>query len=299
METEIVRVLVTQFKQATDTMRSQIQSLNNSPQSIDWTGPSRDEFVSEAQGLMRAIEAQAEAGVMLAGRVEREVDEWEQVTASLSGSGGSGMPVSGGSASTWSQVPSSSLAPFFTLITVAPWLDGLPNWMRDLYRKFFPAPTPVPFPEVVSPVPEEVVPNNTKGSFGDLIDRPAAPATPSGEIQTLPQPAQPDSSSIPSRVGYDVYYEIPPKAQGAVYGGAACLPTSFSMLTDYFHGQNPDNKAVAPDDLVKMLDTGDGTQGKGVTFDKLNDDLSELGYKDTRFFQSDLGGLKDELKAVP
>lgn len=71
------------------------------------------------------------------------------------------------------------------------------------------------------------------------------------------------------------------------------------MLTKYYHGQDPVNKAVEPGDLIKMLDEGDGTSGSGIGLDKLNDDLNEIGYKVTRNFQSDMTGLKDELKTGP
>ena len=89
METDIVRAMAGQLKQAAESMRTQTQSLNNSTQSIDWQGPSRDEFVMETEALIRQLDAQAEAGVVLAGRVESEVTEWEQITASLAGSANS------------------------------------------------------------------------------------------------------------------------------------------------------------------------------------------------------------------
>lgn len=295
MDTSVVLALAQQLKQTAEQTREQAARLNGAAIGVDWIGPSREEFVAEAQAIIRAIEAQAEAGVVLAGRVERETAEWEQAASSLGGSGGVGTPISGGSAWNWPTLPVSPLTPIFTFVTIAPWLAGTPGWLSDLYRKFFPTPAPIPLPDVISPVIIEPVKTAQTGSFGDLLERPAVLATPSAQ----PQASQPEVSQIPTRPGYSTYYDIPPKAQGAAYGGAACLPTSFSMVTDYYHQKNPDNQAVSPQELVKMLDSGDGTPGKGVTFDKLNDDLGELGYQETRYFQSDLSGLKGELQGGP
>lgn len=83
METDSVRAMASQLKQSTETMRSQAQSLNSSNQSIDWLGPSRDEFVMEMEAVVRQLNAQAEAGGMLAGRVENEVAEWENTSLEL------------------------------------------------------------------------------------------------------------------------------------------------------------------------------------------------------------------------
>ena len=83
METEIVRNFAGQLKQAAELLHSQAQSLNSSSQSIDWQGPSREEFVMEMEAIIRQLNAQAEAGVVLSGRVESEVMEWENTAASL------------------------------------------------------------------------------------------------------------------------------------------------------------------------------------------------------------------------
>src|SRR5258706_3852735 len=87
METDVVSALASQFKQASETMRSQTQSLNNSAQSIDWLGPSRDEFVMEVETLIYQLETQIESGMMLAQRVENEVIEWEEMALRLTGFG--------------------------------------------------------------------------------------------------------------------------------------------------------------------------------------------------------------------
>ena len=84
METDTVRAMAGQLKQVAETLRSQTQLLNASAQSVDWLGPSRDEFVMETDGISRQLDAQVEVGTVLAGRIEAEVVEWENMT--LSGS---------------------------------------------------------------------------------------------------------------------------------------------------------------------------------------------------------------------
>ena len=83
METDTVRAMAGQLKQATEILRSHIQLLNSSAQSVDWLGPSRDEFVMETEGIVRQLESQAESGIALAGRVENEVTEWEGTSSSF------------------------------------------------------------------------------------------------------------------------------------------------------------------------------------------------------------------------
>ncbi len=83
METEAVRAMAGKLKQVAGEIRTQAQSLNGSAENMDWDGPSRDEFVMEGQAITRQLEAQAELGVVLAGRIEIEVVEWEEMAATL------------------------------------------------------------------------------------------------------------------------------------------------------------------------------------------------------------------------
>ena len=78
METDAVRALASQLKQVADDLRTQGQTLNSSALSVGWMGPSRDEFINETEGILRQLESQAESGIILGGRVENEVAEWEK-----------------------------------------------------------------------------------------------------------------------------------------------------------------------------------------------------------------------------
>lgn len=87
METGSVRELAIQLRQKMEQLRGEVQSVERHLQTLDWLGPSRDDFVPEAEGVLRALRAQAESGEVLAGRVESEVSEWEQVACALGDSG--------------------------------------------------------------------------------------------------------------------------------------------------------------------------------------------------------------------
>jgi len=87
METDTVRAMAGQLKRATEQAREQATQVNGAAQSMDWLGASRDEFVAEMDAVFRSLSAQLDVGETLAGRVESEVSEWEQVASSLGGTG--------------------------------------------------------------------------------------------------------------------------------------------------------------------------------------------------------------------
>ena len=276
---ETGRQTASTLKQNSVLMLDEAQLLRRALQSLEtsWQGGGQEHFAAQANALLRKLESQADAIGLLANRLEREVTEWEQTdqsgAASFRGSGGRApffmgyiFPFAGGSAG--NTFLNRAVLPMFTALSVMPFISGLPAWLDSFLDRFFPPPT------IVSPIAEG--PAVEPGALKRLIDEkfpPAQPpqATPSAQVASPPSPAS----------GYDVYYNIPPKSQGALYGSAACLPTSVSMALDHFHGQNPANQTASPNDLIGMLDQGDGTLGNGVGLDKLNDDLGELGYNST------------------
>ncbi|MCX6064794.1 MAG: peptidoglycan DD-metalloendopeptidase family protein [Chloroflexi bacterium] len=79
METDRVRAMASQLKQVADDLRTQGMTLNNSAQTVDWMGPSRDEFVNEVNVILRILDQEVAAGDILENRLEREVTEWENI----------------------------------------------------------------------------------------------------------------------------------------------------------------------------------------------------------------------------
>jgi hypothetical protein len=283
METLEVLALAQQVKSAVENSALQISQLNSSLQFMDWAGPSRDEFELEAKQILIAMEKQVQLEQTLAARIEQEIAEWEQTSATLAGFSAANPVASGGGLNRYI-LPFMPVAPVFTPLFFLPWPDKLPDWLYDLYRKLFPSDVPVSSPNENPNSPD------TETELGKLLD----------EQPTLVEPSPKVDDAQSTRHGsYDIYHDVPPKSQGNSFGSAACLPTSLSMVTDYYHGKDGSNRAVSTDEFLDMLDTGDGRKGVGVGLDRLNDDLSEVGYDDVKNFQSDMPGLRDELKNGP
>jgi hypothetical protein len=137
----------------------------------------------------------------------------------------------------------------------------------------------------LSPVPEDE-PAIPKGRLAQTIlsglekarrEQEQKQATSSGRVIQSIEVDTPKERTQPPP-DFSIYHPITPQSQGDEYERAACFPTSISMVLDYYHSRNPSNRFASRDDLIAMLDPGDGTKGKGVGLDRLNDDLSELGY---------------------
>ena len=83
METEAVRGMANRLQSTVEEMQSQLQSVSGSVESLDWISTSRDQFVSEMASLIRSILNGLNSGLAITQRVEREVLEWEEITAQL------------------------------------------------------------------------------------------------------------------------------------------------------------------------------------------------------------------------
>lgn len=83
METEAVRGIATQLSQIVEVIRGELQSATQTSVSVNWEGPNRDQFVAEVGSIARQVEALAQQAEQLGSRVTREVEEWEQMAATL------------------------------------------------------------------------------------------------------------------------------------------------------------------------------------------------------------------------
>lgn len=263
-----------------------------------WQGGGQVEFSHEATTLANRLQDHILELQTLADRLLREVQEWEDAdkrgASSMRGIGSSfinqsyAVPYTGGLGDT--AFYNHYFMPLFTAVSVAPLLQGLSGWVIGFLDKFFPNPA------IVSPLPD--TPESISG-FGKLLQE-TPQATPSTQVAppSSTTPSQPAASPIPLANAYDVYHNIPPKSQGSLYGSAACLPTSMSMVLDHYHSQDATNLTASPNDLIGMLDQGDGTFGRGITLDRMNDDLAELGYH-SAVSSSDMDGLTNALNDGP
>ena len=286
MQTETVHATARQMAQNAAQADGELLSLQRAIQELGftWQGGGSEEFSAQAQDLLPRLRTQCETLALLAERVKSEVAEWEQVdqrgAASMLGIGSfpllrqTHFALSAGGGLSEAPFYNNTILPIFTALSAVPLLSGLPAWLDSFLDKYFPE------PEIKSPIPEEAAPASTPPSttFGDLLNEPP-PVT---------EPAQPTKAS-----SFETYYAMPPKSQGALLGSAACLPTSISMVTDYFHTQNDVNQTASPPELINMLDPGD--RGKvGVILDRMNDDIGELGYQNVNLKS---GATIDDLSA--
>jgi len=95
-------------------------------------------------------------------------------------------------------------------------------------------------------------------------------------------------------------FEVPVLAQDSLYGNAACSPVSACMLLNYYHVLDQANRTVSPQQLINMLDPGDGTPGKGMSLSNVTDELESLGYMHiSQKIHASLADLKAELANGP
>lgn len=277
---DLARATAQQLRRQCVLAQYEVQSLRGRLQHLEyaWQGGASEQFRGEAHDLTRRLEAQVQQLDALITRMERELDEWQSVDqrgaatfrASAPGFWGGVLPLAAGG---W--------LPAITLpVSVGGWSLDVPGWLKNLLAKFFPAEIPQPAILYLPPATESA----PKTGLGDLLQKtpPAPEPLPVQQPEPLPvqQPA-PLVEAPPAQVApkYEIFHEVPNRSQGDLYGSAACVPTSVSMVLDYFHARDGANATATPAELIKMLDSGDGTSGSGVLLGRMNDDLGELGYK--------------------
>lgn len=130
------------------------------------------------------------------------------------------------------------------------------------------------------------------------------PHTLSSSSELTPLPAEQPTLEIPVILDQPstttVLYPVPIIAQDELYGNAACSPVSACMLLEYYHQLNPLNRTVSPQQLIAMLDPGDGTPGRGMSLSNVTDELLSLGYQNiSEKVHATLDDLKAELIKGP
>ena len=79
-----------------------------------------------------------------------------------------------------------------------------------------------------------------------------------------------------------------------------CVPTSTSMVLEYWHNQDSDNKTLSPQQLLDLnISDGDFTEGKGMGIDEIADELSSLDYGSNVYQNSSREVLIDEVAKGP
>ena len=81
-------------------------------------------------------------------------------------------------------------------------------------------------------------------------------------------------------------FNVPEKSQGDWLNGKACLPTTVSMVLDYFHYGNPALPTATISQFVANLDPGDITPGNGIYVKDIIDELQDLGYQNSFYMMT-------------
>ncbi|MBP8002160.1 MAG: CHAP domain-containing protein [Chloroflexi bacterium] len=81
METDIVRGVGNQLQQTADLLSEHTQQFNTTIQTLSshWQGPSAEIFISDIHPILHQLNQLFDTGTTLNHRLQREVDEWEQV----------------------------------------------------------------------------------------------------------------------------------------------------------------------------------------------------------------------------
>ncbi len=302
METNAVLPVEHILKQTAVSLQTTSHTLNNAANTLSnaWQGHSRDQFLGEFQPLNQRLAQLADEGLILSQRLQREVEEWEQVASQFGGgavaSWQSPLPVSaGGGQNPWLPSILSDFSidlPSLSIVSLlGGWSAQWPDWLKDRLSPFLPFLQPPP-PPVPTPTPSGPT------RLGELLDDPPPPepkVEPTSPPTAVSPPVQP-VPPIPPTHGYSV----PIKSQGTLGGSAACAPTSVSMILDYYHNLDPQNKTAAPAELLAMLDKGDFTHGQGMSLNQITDELQDLGYHNvTVQVDAGLSDLQNHLQQGP
>lgn len=297
METNLVRGVESQLQQTAVSLQTTTRHLANTMQGLayDWQGYSRDNFLGEMGPLLHRLNQLADEGMLLSQRLQREVAEWEQVGSQLAAGPPAywqaPLPLAAGGSAPWLALKYGSawlLPPLSVVFLLGEWSAQWPGWLTERLSQFLPFLQPLTPPAPGGPT-----------RLGELLDevpsRPLPPET-TPPSATIPPSAQPITQPAPPTNGYPV----PIKSQGSLGGNAACAPTSVSMILDYYHSLNSQNRTATPQELLTILDKGDFTVGKGMSLNQITDELQDLGYANvTAQANANLTDLQNHLQQGP
>ncbi len=282
IDTGLVSQLGNQIQGLSHEVDQQANRIRTNCQQLEWQAPARAQFDAQLEECLQSLAQANQTGEQLAQRIFRAVDAWSAVaplpeTLGIVSGGGAGLPFSpsvlitsgaaGASLATW--IGSLAAQPILALLTPTQ-IAALPGWLQSLLGV-----QPAPNPPALLPAP-----STQKSGFGLLLER-SAEASRSGAAQPVRENVTPPLASQPAPTASSsegaISYNVPHKLQGSLLGGLACSPTSASMVLEYYHQQDPNNKTVSPAELINMLDKGDAGAG-GISLSDMTDELNELGY---------------------
>ena len=144
----------------------------------------------------------------------------------------------------------------------------------------------------IEPAPIEEIVDAVKPAFNLEDDAPAEP-------RQMPV--------IEERVetkAFTWWHDVPPVSQqDLTYRGRetdyGCAPTAVSMVTEYWHQQDPRNETRSAQTLLDANVEQGVFKGGGMSITDLHDELSALGYEAQNYADADLETLKREVANGP
>jgi len=263
---------------------------------LDWTAPAAYNFSQEINECIIDIQTLVNNAEQLLVRVNKEASAWESMGASpfpLATNFSFLSLLVGGRTLPSASIVVTRLMPAIGLLSVFQgWILRLPLWMKEKISHLLPSTQPTS----TASNQTGYIPKAWLQSIesDDLVSIEATPAAQTqNENSYLPKQVdnQPTPETFPSTIEpNDIVHNVPVKSQvGLKYNGTTtaygCVPTSTSMITDYWHQQNEANPTISSQDLLnqnthqKSINGNDQFGSRGMSIDNVADDLTPLGYQ--------------------
>jgi len=286
MDTGEVEGVAANIRYSLDNIEENIHQIQSSANQLAWEAPTAVDLRSDIQACCSHLLNLIEDGRGMVTRVSTEVSQWEENGARFFGQpinlpfltiAGGGIPVSLAAALS---LAGQTLAPYFSLATTL--LNKLPPWLQNIFSTHVPE-----TPKTTDPIPPawkettSTAEDQGKKDVNSVVSTDSIPPD---------HPNESTPSAEQQRQNVTEQHDVPIKSQiGLVYGknktAYGCVPTSASMITDYWHQENEANQTISAQDLLTQNATEETGSGKhqftatGMTINNLKDDLEPMGYQ--------------------
>jgi WXG100 family type VII secretion target len=257
----------------------------------EWRGVAAEAFYSEMENVLLPAMGRLEQALLESGRMIGQIgqtfwDAEEEARQLFSANEDALNPlllveVGGGgvaAAATWS-IPG---LPFFVSFKQNLY-QLLPDWLRDSLH--LNQTETVETKPATGYIPQAWLDNNTSASANlnvsvDEAVQPGKEETTSKFGELMQKQSQETVVQTATQV---THFDVPVKSQNDLTyagkkNGYGCAPTSASMILDYWHQQNESNRTISSQALLDLNVKEKQFTGAGLSFDKLEDDLTNLGY---------------------
>jgi hypothetical protein len=120
------------------------------------------------------------------------------------------------------------------------------------------------------------------------------PVSDTKQVKAASQGAEvkPTINEVPVKSQHDLIYNGQPTEYG-------CVPTSISMITDYWHNKDANNPTKTPQELLDLNAAQKEFDAKGMSPTDIHDELSKMGYIAEDHTNANFDQLRDSVKEGP